>query len=164
VLAVNGKSSEPPMGDNRPPSEPPHGDCVNVATEFFALAHSLKRMVNARCKAAGLSYARVQVLHVLDEWGTTRIGDISDHLDVAARTMTSTVDAMVRDGLVARRTDPRDGRAVLVEMTPAGRDAFDRVTAIRDAVLAEVFASLGPDDRDRLLGLVRALAGEAVGD
>jgi DNA-binding MarR family transcriptional regulator len=150
------------MGDNRPPGEPPGRDCVDVATEFFALAHSLKRMVNARCRAAGLSYARVQVLHMLDDRGTTRIGDISDHLDVAARTMTSTVDGMVRDGLVARRTDPSDGRAVLVEVTPVGRATFDRAVAIRDAVLAEVFASLGPDDRDRLLGLVRALAGETV--
>jgi DNA-binding MarR family transcriptional regulator len=150
------------MGDNRPPGESPGRDCVDVATEFFALAHSLKRMVNARCRAAGLSYARVQVLHVLDEWGTTRIGDISDHLDVAARTMTSTVDGMVRDGLVARRTDPEDGRAVLVEMTPGGRAVFDRVLAIRNTVLAEVFASLGSDDRERLLGLVRALASETA--
>jgi DNA-binding MarR family transcriptional regulator len=150
------------MGDNRPPCEQAGRDCVDVATEFFALAHSLKRMVNARCRAAGLSYARVQVLHVLDDRGTTRIGDISEHLDVAARTMTSTIDGMVRDGLVARRTDPRDGRAVLVEMTPPGRATFDRVIAIRDAVLAEVFASLGPDDRDRLLELVRTLAGETA--
>jgi DNA-binding MarR family transcriptional regulator len=150
------------MGDNRPPREQAGRDCVDVATEFFALAHGLKRMVNARCRAAGLSYARVQVLHVLDDRGTTRIGDISDHLDVAARTMTSTIDGMVRDGLVVRRTDPRDGRAVLVEVTPAGRATFDRMIAIRDAVLAEVFASLGPDDRDRLLGLVRTLAGETA--
>jgi DNA-binding MarR family transcriptional regulator len=137
---------------------------VAVATEFFALAHSLKRTINARCQAAGLSYARIQVLHVLVDQGTTRIGDISDHLDVAARTMTSTVDGMVRDGLVTRRTDPSDGRAVLVDMTPAGQATFDRAIALRDAVLAEVFASLGPDDRDRLLGLVRALAGETTAE
>jgi DNA-binding MarR family transcriptional regulator len=153
------------MGDNRPPHELHESmgrDCVDVATEFFALAHSLKRMVNARCRAAGLSYARVQVLHVLDDGGTMRIGDISEHLDVAARTMTATVDGMARDGLVTRRTDPADGRAVLVEMTPAGRATFARVIAIRDAVLAEVFASLDAEDRDRLRGLVRALAGETA--
>ena len=42
---------------------------------------------------------------------------------VSSGTMTNRIDRLVERGLVERRTDPNDGRGILVVMTEPGRDA-----------------------------------------
>jgi DNA-binding MarR family transcriptional regulator len=146
------------VGDNRPPQDLIPGSAVDVGSQFFALAHSLKRRINAGYRSAGMSMARLQVLHALAESGPTRIGELSEHLDVAARTMTSTVEGLVRDGLVERAPDPNDGRAVLVSMTDRGGEVFAAATEIRNRYFEEIFALLDPADRDGFVILLRKLA------
>lgn len=147
------------MGDARPGPEPAgFGD---LAGEFFALAHEVKRLANARYQGSGLSLARLMVLHELVDRGPTRIGSLSTCLNVAARTMTSTVDGLARDGLVERRPDPSDGRAVVVALTERGRRLYEHGVEVRNGVLAEVFDVLDEDERHQLADLLRRL-GEAA--
>jgi DNA-binding MarR family transcriptional regulator len=44
---------------------------------------------------------------------------------VTQSAMTQIVTRLERDGLVERRPDPTDGRAVLVSVTPAGTSVID---------------------------------------
>ena len=54
------------MGDARPRPDPAgFGD---MPSEFFALAHEVKRLANARYQGSGLSMARLMVLHELVEF------------------------------------------------------------------------------------------------
>lgn len=149
------------MADNPPPHELIPGSPTDVGTQFFSLAHSLKRRINTGYRRAGMSMARLQVLHVLAEYGAIRIGELSEHLDVAARTMTSTVDGLARDGLVERTPDPDDGRAVLVTMTDKGARVFAEATEIRNEYFDEIFALLDPADRDAFAVMLRKLADAA---
>src|SRR6266508_2760815 len=100
-------------------------DPEDLADVFFTVAHRLKRTVNARVQHHGLSMARLRVLFQLMERPTIRMGELSICVDVAPRTMTSTVEAMERDGLVRRRPDPSDRRATIVSITEAGRRSYD---------------------------------------
>ena len=53
---------------------------------------------------------------------------------VSSGTMTNRIDRLVERGLVTRQTDPRDGRGILVEMTPAGLTRVDAaITRLVDA-------------------------------
>lgn len=142
-------------GDARSPQQP------DLATAFFALAHAIKRTANARYQGAGLSVARVMVLHELVDRGPTRIGCLSTRLNVAARTMTSTVEGLARDGLVERRADPADGRAVIVRLTDRGRAVYEQGVEVRNAVVSEVFAALDDDERARLGDMLARLAAAA---
>ena len=71
--------------------------------------------------------------------------------------MTSTVDGLVREGLVERQTDPTDGRAVVVSLTGRGRRQYERGVEVRDGVLAEVFDVLDDRERDQLASVLRRL-------
>jgi DNA-binding MarR family transcriptional regulator len=77
---------------------------------------------------------------------------------VSSGTMTNRIDRLVSRGLVERRTDPHDGRGILVIMTVVGQDRVDR--AIRELLEseAELLDALSAPDRERLAGLLRKLS------
>jgi len=77
---------------------------------------------------------------------------------VSSGTMTNRIDRLVSAGLVERRMDPRDGRGILVEMTPMGLTRVDAaITRLVDAE-SELLASLTPSERTRLASLLRTLS------
>lgn len=128
----------------------PAPDPEDLADAFFTVAHGLKRTVNARVQHHGLSLARLRVLFQLTERPAIRMGELSACVDVAPRTMTSTIEAMERDGLVRRRPDPKDRRATIVSITDAGRRSFDEGRRQQAGAIADVFEAL---DRDQRLAL-----------
>ncbi len=77
---------------------------------------------------------------------------------VASGTMTNRVDRLVERELVERRTDPNDGRGILVQMTAQGLSRVDSaIRRLLDAE-AELLASLSASDQDRLATLLRKLS------
>ena len=76
---------------------------------------------------------------------------------VTSGTMTNRIDRLEGNRLVQRHPDPQDKRGVLVRLTEAGRTHVD---AAFDDLLDrehELLASLSPDDRSSLSGLLRSL-------
>ena len=69
---------------------------------------------------------------------------------VGSGTMTNRLDRLEARGLVRRRRDPADGRAVLVRLTAAGRRRVD--SAVTDLLRREreLLAGLPVRERDRL--------------
>lgn len=77
---------------------------------------------------------------------------------VSSGTMTNRIDRLVERGLVQRRTDPHDGRGVLVVMTPKGRDSVDMAIGSLVAAETEILRKLPVADRERLASLLRKLS------
>ena len=77
---------------------------------------------------------------------------------VSSGTMTNRIDRLVERRLVERRTDPHDGRGVLVVMTTRGREAVDDAISELLAGEAELLEGLSKADQDRLSGLLRKLS------
>ncbi len=77
---------------------------------------------------------------------------------VSSGAMTNRLDRLVTRGLVERRTDPRDGRGILVVMNDAGRAAVDRaITLLLDAE-AQLLARVSAADQQQLGALLRRLS------
>ncbi|WP_431279997.1 MarR family winged helix-turn-helix transcriptional regulator [Leifsonia poae] len=77
---------------------------------------------------------------------------------VSSGTMTNRIDRLVTRRLVERRTDPNDGRGILVQMTSSGLTRVDAaITRLVDAE-SELLASLSTADQERLAGLLRKLS------
>jgi DNA-binding MarR family transcriptional regulator len=77
---------------------------------------------------------------------------------VSSGTMTNRIDKLVERGLVQRRTDPNDGRGILVIMTPQGRDRVDAAIASLVAAETVLLSKLPAADRERLASLLRKLS------
>ena len=77
---------------------------------------------------------------------------------VSSGTMTNRIDRLVDRRLVERRTDPNDGRGILVVMTEAGRERVDSAISTLVEAESELLERLSPQDQERLSALLRKLS------
>lgn len=70
-------------------------------------------------------------------------------------TVSRSVAALVRSGLVARTADPADGRASVLGLTPLGRQTLAEVHDWADRSLGEVLQHWDPEDVAVLAALLR---------
>jgi DNA-binding MarR family transcriptional regulator len=77
---------------------------------------------------------------------------------VTSATMTERLDRLEKRKLIQRRPASRDRRSVLVELTPAGRAAFDQAHPDLLATEAALLGGLTPRDRAALASLLAKLA------
>ena len=90
-----------------------------------------------------------------------RPGELARHLRIAPRSATEVVDELERRGLVGRRPDPADRRAVLVGLTDRGREVLHDWHAERRSEAERSFGALPPADRAELTRILRTLAAPA---
>lgn len=77
---------------------------------------------------------------------------------VSSGTMTNRIDRLVTRSLVERRTDPHDGRGILVVMTEQGRERVDAAISTLLEAESELLDRLPKADQERLSGLLRKLS------
>jgi DNA-binding MarR family transcriptional regulator len=136
--------------------------------ELFQTANALRIFVDGRLASHGLSVARLRALRALASAPEPpRPSDLGAVLGIAARTVTSMVDALAREGLVVRLPHPSDRRAHLLALTPEGERLHTEAERLDRAALATATAALTPADRARLrelLGTLRDTARAATKD
>lgn len=130
-------------------------DPAYVADRLHSAAIHLLRRVRKVDTESGLSAARLSALSVLVFGGPTTIGELARAEQVSAPTMTRLVQALERDGLVAREAHEGDARAVRLRPTGRGRRILERGRERRVAELAQLLDRLPPDER-RALGVAAA--------
>ena len=75
-------------------------------------------------------------------------------LGVTARNVTTIVDGLEREGLLARTPDPDDRRAILLQLTPKGREHIAAVHAAQGELAGWFFAALDTTERAELMRLL----------
>lgn len=91
--------------------------------------------------------------------GPRRITELAADEHVTQPAITLLVNRLTERGWVKRVADPRDGRAVLVSLTPVGEDAYERLRAEYRALLHEEMASLDDEQVRTLASAVQILDG-----
>jgi DNA-binding MarR family transcriptional regulator len=135
----------------------PELSSVRLMEQFRAIAHATHNRTNARMSAAGLSLARFRVLNALQSAGRIRMNELSAALGVVPRTVTTIVDALEKEGMVARLPDPADRRATLLDLTPEGLSQLRRLRVMHDSAAAELFDVLTATEKHQLARLLRRL-------
>ncbi|WAL69134.1 MarR family transcriptional regulator [Amycolatopsis cynarae] len=136
----------------------PSPDAELSVAELTAVMENFTRMSIRLPSVRRLSFTTLSVLHTLAGQGPKRLGDLTASEQVTQSAITQLVTKLEREGLVERRPDPSDGRAVLVRITPAGAAIVDGRRAERTAHLAELTARLTPAERSAIAAALPALA------
>lgn len=109
------------------------------------MLHLLKLQL-ASLAPEGLDLAASTLLVHLVRCGPGRQSDLAGAAVLDRSTVSRYVAQLVREGLVERRPDPEDGRAVHLVATPAGVALQERIAAHRSALLHQALAGWNPRD------------------
>lgn len=105
-----------------------------------------------------LTFARYELLMVLlfSRNGSLPLSQVSDRLQVHPASVTNVVDRLERQSLVRRAPHPSDRRAILAELTDAGRHVAEVATHdLNEAVFTA--PGLIPTDLNLLVSILRTL-------
>jgi DNA-binding MarR family transcriptional regulator len=104
-----------------------------------------------------LSLTAAATLARLQRAGAARLTDLAAAEGISQPAMTGLVGRLVEQGLVARGSDPDDGRVVVLTLTDAGVQVLSRRRAERTARLSGPLAALPDDDVRRIAAALPAL-------
>jgi DNA-binding MarR family transcriptional regulator len=90
--------------------------------------------------------------------GQVRMSDLAGLLSLDPSTVSRMVRVLEELGLVARKPDPDDGRATLLDLTESGRAELATARAERHQLLKQALTGWNERDRARLLGLLDRLS------
>jgi DNA-binding MarR family transcriptional regulator len=84
-------------------------------------------------------------------------GELAADLEISSGAMTSRLDRLEQQGYVRRMPDPKDRRAIVVELTPEGKAAWDRTAGIAGRREAFFTSALTKAEQRQLNDLLRKL-------
>ena len=137
---------------------------MHAVTSLMRVQQLVLNRLDGVLRPHGLTFARYEALVLLtfSSRGSLPLGKMGERLQVHPTSVTSIVRKLEADGHVVRRQHPDDGRAVLAEITPAGRQVVEAATA--DLVGADFgLGVLADDDLRQLSELLRPVR-RAAGD
>jgi DNA-binding MarR family transcriptional regulator len=121
-----------------------------VADALHSAAIHLLRGVRKEDEQTGVGPARLSALSVLVFAGPMRLTELARLEQVKPPTMTKVVAGLEAAGLVRRRADAEDARAVRLEATARGTKLLQEGRRRRVARLAAALQSVAPDELDVL--------------
>nr|WP_206443632.1 MarR family transcriptional regulator [Nocardioides sp. KC13] len=115
------------------------------------------RLVREVSTAGDISPTAATVLGVLARTGAQRVTDLARIAGVSQPAMTQLVNRLTQQALVARVADDADRRAVLLEITAAGREVLETRRGQRARVLDAALARVSAEDRAAIAAALPAL-------
>lgn len=134
---------------------------------YLVLAAQLegRRQWARALRPLGLTPSQAEVLRVVNDYGPMSLNTLGGLLVCETGTNPSRlVDRLVARHLLIRQPDPADARAVVLSLTPAGREQSEAVRELEQAMYVQLDAFAGPDAEATVRFLRAYVEGSPVGD
>ena len=132
----------------------------HILDELSRLIRHLSRVSGGPDEGPPLTATQRLALFELVDQGPLRLNDLAARMGTSAPTASRAVDALDELGLVDRKPDPDDRRALQLDLTPEGRRSVEeRKARVLEAVRPAV-AELPAAEREQLATLLARLADE----
>ncbi len=132
-----------------------------IVDRIMGLSRRIKRMMEETCAEHGLTWGEWKVLGYLHrKSGPARRaspGRLAEHLELSSGAMTNRLDRLEEAGLIQRLRDPDDRRGVHVELTAAGREAYEQTTTAQAEKESLVASGLSAREKKDLNALLRRM-------
>lgn len=109
----------------------------------------------------GIGVVEWRLLANLGSFSPMSAKDLSETTAMDAVSVTRALSLLVNKKLVSRRVDGKDRRKVVLRLTKAGLEAYERVTPLAQAIEHELVSALTPGEIDTLHAAMKVLASRA---
>jgi DNA-binding MarR family transcriptional regulator len=139
---------------------------LGLVGRVIVLAQHLERSVEEALEKHHLTLGQFDILATLRRHGPKgglTPTQLLESVMLSSGGMTARLDTLCRDGLIYRKTDPKDRRKVVVELTAKGRRAIDAATRTRFAEAAESQPPFAAAERAALAEMLRRWLAQVAG-
>jgi len=153
------------VGVDQPPTA---GDDVafrDFVADLFAAASSMQAVRRSLGRATGLTGAEIAMLLAIQRLsasGTVGVRAIAEHLHVAGPHVTAETAKLLESGLVDKRVDPKDSRAVDIRLTEDGERALSRLMPLVRSANDVLFAGMTDEEMDHVRRFLRRLVANSA--
>jgi len=130
---------------------------VELAKVLARIGRGLRYRTRAAREALEVTHSESDLLRLLDRKPGIRVQDAALELGVASNSVSTLVKQLTRTGLVQRASDPLDGRAAHLWLTPLSEEWVTRVGNAREAVIDRALQALDEVDRAAIEAAVPAM-------
>ena len=132
-----------------PATNPPTPDDDDRSpARLRAAVGRMARWLRPTAAAGLLTATEVDMLMVADRRGPARMSDFAAFCGLNPTMLSRLAPRLEDAGLLARRPDPADKRATLIEATPRARELLERVRAERNEHLSALLQRLRADEQE----------------
>jgi DNA-binding MarR family transcriptional regulator len=138
-----------------------------VVARVSRLGRIFNRRVEELYARYGLNQSQFGVLAALRRAGPPYClspTELYNSLLVTSGAMTNRLERLAASGYIERIPDPKDGRSMLVALTPAGKRLIERVVGLHYENEHRLLSPLSPEERTQLADLLRRLLLELEDD
>lgn len=130
-----------------------------VLMALVRAAENFKRTHTSIFRRYGLSFPQYNVLRVLDASrnGRNKISEVSRIMLVPGANMTGIAKRLERDGFLIRKSDPRDERVTLLQITSKGKRTLKNIKNEKDRSIDKLLGRFSEKDKTELLDRVKQL-------
>ena len=143
------------------PDSPPPLVAGDVATRLRAAVARVDRLLAREVLGSALTRTQFSVLGSLARRGEQRLSDLVEREGLNPTMLSRVVGALEKNGWATRSQHPDDGRAVLVAVTPAGREVYERLQRERSALIDDYLGGLSAEQSRALAAALPVLEGLA---
>lgn len=127
-------------------------------SNLFRSSAAIRRHMEAKVLAPDrLSWTSFVGLWVLWVWGEMEAREFAAAVGISRPTATGVMNTLESRGYVARGKDPKDGRMVIVTLTPEGRRTIEVLFPKFNEEESSLAAHLDPDQQEELATMLRSL-------
>ena len=123
----------------------------------MSLMRLLRQEIASVLSLSSAEYSVLLAVRYLERGDDMTLRAIADHLHVAAAYVTAEVGRLVDKGLLTKKPDPLDRRAVSVELTAASRDLLSRLGSMLHDINDPLLAGLSLHDLDTVHRFFRGI-------
>ena len=128
-----------------------------VVRELARAYQAFSAYSEAHVRQFDLTPAQFDVIATLGNTNGLCMGELGEKTLITKGTLTGVIDRLIQKQLVCRETLLENRRSVLVQLTPEGQQAFDRVFPAHIAHLKERFDKLDASELELLTVLLGRL-------
>ena len=123
-----------------------HSPQYDVTWLIRRLFRAMAQLADTYLQAHGLSAADRAVLEFLYPDAALSVPAIATRYQVSRQHIQVTVNALLEDGFLESRPNPRHKRSPLFALTHVGRELFRKIRAAESELLDQLFADIPMDD------------------
>lgn len=120
-------------------------------------AASFSKKAADQIQTTGLTQSQFGVIEALGHLGEMTMCEISRKMLVSSGNMTVVVDNLEKQGLVERVRSKEDRRTIRINLTPAGKQVFERIFPAHAAYVTRLASALSPKEQQTLAALLKKL-------